>query len=197
MSETTTAREFAPLSQLVKWSEFRSAVQFVAAITDRTRGALPMASAVLVEVSGNTVHLVATDRYRLHVVELPAGDGAIEGRYLLPAGELLAAVKSARVIGFDLALSADGWALTVGGTTTAGHYVPAEFPNQWATLFPTTFEAVERVGVSADLLAGSLSAIAKAYGSPCVLTFNGSARGFLIDGFAPNARALVMPRRLA
>jgi DNA-binding transcriptional MerR regulator len=97
-----------------------------------TDPAHPRLHGVLVEAAGGTGHVVATDRYRLAVVVVPAGG---TGRVFLPVG----LVDEARALptGGDAVVTATGAevAVTAGGRSLRGPAATDDFPD-WRALEP-------------------------------------------------------------
>jgi DNA polymerase-3 subunit beta len=118
---------------------------------------LPMLTGIRVEISGETVVLAATDRFRLAVRELTWSTAAadIEAAILVPAKTLAEAVK-AGISGADVQLSL-GAGENVGkegllgirseGKRSTTRLLDAEFP-KFRQLLPTEHTAVATVGVA-------------------------------------------------
>jgi DNA polymerase-3 subunit beta len=118
---------------------------------------LPMLTGIRVEISGETVVLAATDRFRLAVRELTWSTAAadIEAAILVPAKTLAEAVK-AGISGADVHLSL-GAGENVGkegllgirseGKRSTTRLLDAEFP-KFRQLLPTEHTAVATVGVA-------------------------------------------------
>ncbi len=127
---------------------------------------LPMLTGIRVELSGDTVTMAATDRFRLAVRELEwtPGDSGIDTAVLVPARTLAEAAKT--LTGKDavqLALADRDGMLGLAGTgrRTTTRLLDAEFP-KYRQLLPTEhtsaavldvaplIEAVKRVSLVAD-----------------------------------------------
>jgi DNA polymerase-3 subunit beta len=118
---------------------------------------LPMLTGIRVEISGETVVLAATDRFRLAVRELTWSTAApdIEAAVLVPAKTLAEAVR-AGISGADVQLSL-GAGENVGkegllgirseGKRSTTRLLDAEFP-KFRQLLPTEHTAVATVGVA-------------------------------------------------
>lgn len=107
----------------------------------------PALHGVLVEADGSTLHVVATDRYRLAVVSVPA-DGAT-GRAFLP----VAVVDELR--GTPGPVTVDGEVVTAGGRTITLPAEPDGFPD-WRRLEPPV--AAHRVVVDGPALRAAVRA---------------------------------------
>ncbi len=114
---------------------------------------LPMLTGVRVEIAGETLTLVATDRFRLAMREFawkPA-DGVEDAAVLVPARTLADAAKSLGTAGktVELALSSSDGLLGLAGTgrRTTTRLLDAEFP-RYRQLLPTeqTSNAIIEVG---------------------------------------------------
>ena len=128
---------------------------------------LPMLTGVRVEISGETLTLVATDRFRLAMREFtwkPAGD-VEDAAVLVPARTLADAAKSLGTAGktVELALSSSDGLLGLSGTgrRTTTRLLDAEFP-RYRQLLPSEqtsnaiievsplVEAIKRVSLVAE-----------------------------------------------
>ncbi|CAM3604648.1 DNA polymerase III subunit beta [Kibdelosporangium persicum] len=128
---------------------------------------LPMLTGVRVEISGETLTLVATDRFRLAMREFtwkPSGD-VEDAAVLVPARTLADAAKSLGTAGktVELALSSSDGLLGLSGTgrRTTTRLLDAEFP-RYRQLLPTEqtsnaiievsplVEAIKRVSLVAE-----------------------------------------------
>ena len=131
---------------------FAAAVTAVGVAAGREE-ALPNLTGVKVEVDGARLSLLATDRYRLGLREIPWDpvDRQLTTSALVPArtlGEVARAVGSGPV---TLALPEEGGTLVgfeTGGRRTTTRVIDYPFPNVRA-LLPTTSEVVASVDVSA------------------------------------------------
>lgn len=137
---------------------FTEAVSQVAVAAGRD-DTLPMLTGIRVEISGESVVLAATDRFRLAVRELTwsTSSADVEAAVLVPA-RTLSEVAKAGITGADVGLalgagSAVGKEGLLGirseGKRTTTRLLDAEFP-KFRQLLPTEHTAVAAVGV-ADL----------------------------------------------
>ena len=138
---TAARRELSTVRALLDRSE--RAVQITAQITvpaaalDAVRYAVgtdpayPALHGVLLDAAGDTVHVVASDRYRLAVVTAPAAGAS--GRVFVP----LAVVDELRGLGGTVTVRTAGGELTAtaGERTVRTAAVPDEFPD-WRRLEP-------------------------------------------------------------
>jgi DNA polymerase-3 subunit beta len=118
---------------------------------------LPMLTGIRVEISGESVVLAATDRFRLAVRELTwsAGSPDVEAAVLVPAKTLAEAAKSgadgAEVhlsLGAGPAVGKDGLlGISGNGKRSTTRLLDAEFP-KFRQLLPTEHTAVASVGVA-------------------------------------------------
>ena len=135
---------------------FAEAISQVAVAAGRD-DTLPMLTGIRVEISGETVVLAATDRFRLAVRELTWSTAAadIEAAVLVPA-KTLSEVAKAGISGADVQLSL-GAGQNVGkegllgirseGKRSTTRLLDAEFP-KFRQLLPTEHTAVATVGVA-------------------------------------------------
>lgn len=117
---------------------------------------LPMLTGIRVEISGNTVVLAATDRFRLAVRELtwsaPAGT---EAAVLVPAKTLAEAAKASSdgtevhlALGAGATVGSDGLlGITSAGKRSTTRLLDAEFP-KFRQLLPSEHLAVATIGVA-------------------------------------------------
>ncbi|OBI44270.1 DNA polymerase III subunit beta [Mycobacterium kyorinense] len=118
---------------------------------------LPMLTGIRVEISGDTVVLAATDRFRLAVRELSwsAITPDIEAAVLVPAKTLAEAAKTGTdgsevrlSLGAGSAVGQDGLlGISGNGKRSTTRLLDAEFP-KFRQLLPTEHTAVATVGVS-------------------------------------------------
>jgi DNA polymerase-3 subunit beta len=118
---------------------------------------LPMLTGIRVEISGESVVLAATDRFRLAVRELTwsAGSPDVEAAVLVPAKTLAEVAKSgadgAEVhlsLGAGPAVGKDGLlGISGNGKRSTTRLLDAEFP-KFRQLLPTEHTAVASVGVA-------------------------------------------------
>ena len=135
---------------------FAEAISQVAIAAGRD-DTLPMLTGIRVEISGQTVVLAATDRFRLAVRELtwsaPSPD--IEAAVLVPAKTLAEAAKTgadgAEVrlsLGAGSAVGKDGLlGISGNGKRSTTRLLDAEFP-KFRQLLPTEHTAVATIGVA-------------------------------------------------
>jgi DNA polymerase III sliding clamp (beta) subunit (PCNA family) len=130
-------RELATVRALLDRSEPTVQITVPATALDAVRYAVgsdssyPALNGVLLDADGETVHVVASDRYRLAVATAPAA--ATTGRVFVP----VAVVDELRGLGGTVTVrSADGELVaTAGGRTVRTAAVPDEFPD-WRRLEP-------------------------------------------------------------
>jgi DNA polymerase III subunit beta len=130
-------RELSAVRALLDRSEPAMQVTVPAAALDAVRYAVgtdpsyPALHGVLLDADGETVHVVASDRYRLAVATAPATGAS--GRLFLP----VAVVDELRGLGGTVAVRCAGGELvaTVGGKTVRTPAVADEFPD-WRRLEP-------------------------------------------------------------
>ncbi len=135
---------------------FAEAISQVAVAAGRD-DTLPMLTGIRVEISGESVVLAATDRFRLAVRELTwsAGSPDVEAAVLVPAKTLAEVAKSgadgAEVhlsLGAGPAVGKDGLlGISGNGKRSTTRLLDAEFP-KFRQLLPTEHTAVASVGVA-------------------------------------------------
>ncbi|ORW10370.1 DNA polymerase III subunit beta [Mycobacterium kyorinense] len=135
---------------------FAEAISQVAVAAGRD-DTLPMLTGIRVEISGETVVLAATDRFRLAVRELTwsAASPDIEAAVLVPAKTLAEAAKTgadgAEVrlsLGAGSAVGKDGLlGISGNGKRSTTRLLDAEFP-KFRQLLPTEHTAVATIGVA-------------------------------------------------
>jgi DNA polymerase-3 subunit beta len=138
-------------------STFASAVAQVAIAAGRDE-TLPMMTGVRVELNGSTLSLLATDRYRLAMRELPwrPDNPEVSLNALVPARTLADTAKALGPIGGEVTLAlsqggaGEGMVGVAGGTrrTTSRLLDGANYPPV-RSLFPNTHNAQAQVAVSA------------------------------------------------
>jgi DNA polymerase-3 subunit beta len=147
--------ELPEVTGVVSADLFAEAVGQVAIAAGR-EDTLPMLTGIRVEITGETVVLAATDRFRLAVRELSWSASAdVEAAVLVPAKTLAEAAK-ANADGSEVQLSL-GTGSTVGregllGISTRGkrsttRLLDSEFP-KYRQLLPTEHTAVASIGVA-------------------------------------------------
>lgn len=183
----------------------------------------PVLTAVQWLITKGQIHLVATDRYRVHEVVLPAPKGARDGEFLMhrsqaawilanshkpariytdqaieivfePSGDPAAAGRiGARVIASE---DSDSPVFSYAAPAVKGNFPPV------ARLFPEVSEGDERVGaVGLDpLLVASLSHLSSHRHEPLIFTMpkttEGKAKPIHVQNVQGTARALVQPNLL-
>src|SRR5271155_3380193 len=135
---------------------FAEAISQVAIAAGRD-DTLPMLTGIRVEISGESVVLAATDRFRLAVRELTwsAGSPDVEAAVLVPAKTLAEAAKSGTdgtevhlSLGAGPAVGKDGLlGISGNGKRSTTRLLDAEFP-KFRQLLPTEHTAVATVGVA-------------------------------------------------
>lgn len=134
---TAARRELSAVRALLDRSEPAMQVTVPATALDAVRYAVgtdpsyPALHGVLLDADGGTVHVVASDRYRLAVATAPAA--GVSGRLFLP----VAVVDELRALGRTVTVrTADGQLVaTAGDRTVRTPVVPDEFPD-WRRLEP-------------------------------------------------------------
>jgi DNA polymerase III subunit beta len=135
---------------------FAEAISQVAIAAGRD-DTLPMLTGIRVEISGESVVLAATDRFRLAVRELTwsAGVPGVEAAVLVPAKTLAEAAKSGidgnevhLSLGAGPAVGKDGLlGISGNGKRSTTRLLDAEFP-KFRQLLPTEHTAVASIGVA-------------------------------------------------
>src|ERR1700689_5049795 len=135
---------------------FAEAISQVAVAAGRD-DTLPMLTGIRVEISGETVVLAATDRFRLAVRELTWSAAApdVEAAVLVPAKTLSEAAKSGAdgvevhlSLGAGSAVGKDGLlGISGNGKRSTTRLLDAEFP-KFRQLLPTEHTAVASIGVA-------------------------------------------------
>ncbi|MGO8962722.1 DNA polymerase III subunit beta [Mycobacterium sp.] len=135
---------------------FAEAISQVAVAAGRD-DTLPMLTGIRVEISGESVVLAATDRFRLAVRELTWSVAApdVEAAVLVPAKTLAEAAKSGTdgtevhlSLGAGAAVGKDGLlGISGNGKRSTTRLLDAEFP-KFRQLLPTEHTAVASVGVA-------------------------------------------------
>jgi DNA polymerase-3 subunit beta len=144
-------------SGTIDGSVFTQAVSQVSIAADRG-DSLPILTGVRVEVEGETMTLLATDRYRLAMRELTWSPGTSDASHvaLIPARTLAETARSLGAVGtIDIALgsAAGGDGLVgfeAGQRRTTSRLLDGEYPKV-AKIFPTSSET-EAVIATADLI---------------------------------------------
>ncbi|TFV56173.1 MerR family DNA-binding transcriptional regulator [Geodermatophilus sp. DF01-2] len=182
----------------------RVAAADLAAAVDAVRFAvgtdpgLPALNGTLLELGGDTVRLVATDRYRLAVAELPATLDGPGGSALLPAGLLDAA--RALLAGGSAGVAVDAGSVSVGsgGAELAGTPLPHAFPD-WRRV--ARERRAVRVAVDGGRLRRALEAAptrtverAGTLRQVAVLTAAGGDAAFVAPGDRPDGRHVGVDR---
>ncbi|MEB3033932.1 DNA polymerase III subunit beta [[Mycobacterium] nativiensis] len=158
---TMTVEDYPTLPTLPEETGVLSADLFAEAISQVAVAAgrddtLPMLTGIRVEISGNTVVLAATDRFRLAVRELTwsAAPGT-EAAVLVPAKTLAEAAKASSdgtevhlALGAGSAVGSDGLlGITSSGKRSTTRLLDAEFP-KFRQLLPSEHLAVATIGVA-------------------------------------------------
>lgn len=164
--------------------ELAAAVAAVTVAADRGDN-LPVLTGVQVSGTASGVTLVATDRYRLAVAELPASatDGAA---VLVPARTLSAVLKMYGKSAGDVTITSDSdgerarhVTLAHGARTLTARTLDGTFP-QWSRLFPDAGSYVATVTLPASAIVDSLKrvTVAAERNKPVRLTVDGAAVTF-------------------
>jgi DNA polymerase-3 subunit beta len=141
---------------LVDAATFGHAVAQVAVAAGRD-DSIPMLTGVRMELEGDRLSLLATDRYRAAVRELPwrPGDGDISVAALVPARTLADTAKALGPAGGDVVVAlsrgavGEGMIGFAGGTRrTTSRLLDPDFP-KIRSLFPDQYNARARVSVAA------------------------------------------------
>ncbi|MEV4810260.1 DNA polymerase III subunit beta [Micromonospora avicenniae] len=175
---------------------FAAAVAQVAIAAGRDE-TLPMMTGVRIELSGNTLAMLATDRYRLALREIQwnPDDSDVSINALVPARTLHDTAKALGPIGGEvtLALAAggagEGMIGFAGGTrrTTSRLLDGANYPPV-RSLFPSSHNAEARVPVSTLIEVVKRVALVAERTTPVLLSF--SADGLVVEaGGSEEARA--------
>jgi len=178
---------------------FAIAVQQVAVAAGRDE-TLPMMTGVRIELNGSTLAMLATDRYRLALRELPwhPNDPDVSSNALVPARTLADTAKTLGPLGGEVTLAlaqgggqaaGEGMIGFVGGTrrTTSRLLDGANYPPV-RSLFPETSNAQARVVVSALTEVVRRVALVAERATPVRLSF--SDEGLVVEaGGTEDARA--------
>ncbi|GAB3949760.1 DNA polymerase III subunit beta [Micromonospora vulcania] len=175
---------------------FATAVAQVAIAAGRDE-TLPMMTGVRVELSGNTLSMLATDRYRLALREIQwrPDDPEVSFNALVPARTLNDTAKALGPLGGEVILAlaqgaaGEGMVGLAGGTrrTTSRLLDGANYPPV-RSLFPATHNAEARVSVSTLIEVVKRVALVAERTTPVLLSF--SADGLVVEaGGSEEARA--------
>lgn len=190
------------------WAAFRAAVIFAGAAVDTkaARNGWPVMGGLCFEAAGVRCGVVATDKIRLawadlngHEVEEFQGAG-VDRVGIVPARELLVAVKPSRVVGpFRLVIdnAAGVWSLNTNDSTVSGRTISGNFP-KWRQLVPEIpADSAGGFSLNPVLLSGFMSGISKAFGfEPVKLSQAAKHKPVMLSGFSKSARGLIMPIRV-
>ncbi|MET8281382.1 DNA polymerase III subunit beta [Micromonospora sp. NPDC005174] len=177
-------------------ASFATAVAQVAIAAGRDE-TLPMMTGVRVELSGNTLSMLATDRYRLALREIQwrPDDPDVSINALVPARTLNDTAKALGPLGGEVTLAlaqgaaGEGMVGLAGGTrrTTSRLLDGANYPPV-RSLFPATHNAEARVPVSTLIEVVKRVALVAERTTPVLLSF--SADGLVVEaGGSEEARA--------
>jgi DNA-binding transcriptional MerR regulator len=122
-----------------------------------TDPAYPALHGILLDVSGGTLHVVATDRYRLAVATVPTA-GAPDARCVLPAAfaDEIRALLATPADGLaEIRAEGDDVTMTAGGRSVRGTAAADEYPD-WRRLEPPA--AAHRVRVDGPALRAAVVA---------------------------------------
>lgn len=142
---------------------------------------LPVLTGIRVEVAGELLTLVATDRYRLAVRTLswrPEPDIAdmsvlIPARTLAEAAKTLAGAGAEVVLGLGTGAAGEGLAgFTAGARRTTTRVLDGEFP-KYASLIPAEFTAEARVSCAALVESVKRVSLVASRSAPIKVTFGG------------------------
>ncbi|MDG4806924.1 DNA polymerase III subunit beta [Micromonospora sp. WMMD1120] len=175
---------------------FATAVSQVAVAAGRDE-TLPMMTGVRVELSGETLSMLATDRYRLALREIQwrPDDPEVSINALVPARTLNDTAKALGPLGGEVTLAlaqgaaGEGMVGLAGGTrrTTSRLLDGANYPPV-RSLFPATHNAEARVAVSTLIEVVKRVALVAERTTPVLLSF--SADGLVVEaGGSEEARA--------
>lgn len=191
VGEYPTLVKMPSASGTVPADVFAAAVAQVATAASKDEASLPVLTSVRIETDGDKLSLVATDRYRLAVRELPwsPADAESQAAVLVPRTALVEAAKSFASAGtVTVALAGEGDDALVGFSSAASavitRQVGGEFP-KYRALFPEEFSS--KAVVSNDVLADSLkrAALVTTANSAARLTFN--EKGILLEAGEPGS----------
>jgi DNA polymerase-3 subunit beta len=193
-----TLPEMPPLTGTVGSDAFASAISQVAIAAGKD-DTLPALTGIRVEFHGDTLTLVATDRYRLAVRDLkwsPAGDGP-SSAVLVPArvlGDTARALTSGAEVSIALteASGAPGQPDGIigfegGGRSTTTRLLSGEYP-RYQTLLPNEFNAVAELHAAPFAEAVKRVALVAERNTPVRLTFS-SGEVLLEAGTGDEAQA--------
>ncbi|MBM0230980.1 DNA polymerase III subunit beta [Micromonospora sp. STR1_7] len=177
-------------------ASFATAVAQVAIAAGRDE-TLPMMTGVRVELSGSTLSMLATDRYRLAMREIQwrPDDPEVSINALVPARTLNDTAKALGPLGGEVTLAlaqgaaGEGMVGLAGGTrrTTSRLLDGANYPPV-RSLFPATHNAEARVPVSTLIEVVKRVALVAERATPVLLSF--SADGLVVEaGGSEEARA--------
>jgi DNA polymerase-3 subunit beta len=174
---------------------FATAVEQVTAAAGRDE-TLPMMTGVRLELVGDRLSMLATDRYRLAVREIPYAptDPGIDTAALIPASTLrdtakaLASAGGPVQIAYTPSLSEGVVGFTAGRRKSTSRLLDGTNYPPVRSLFPTTFNAEARVEPATLIEVVKRVALVAERTTPVVLTFN--ADGLLVEaGGTEDARA--------
>ena len=192
------------------WAAFRAGVILCAAAAAPKPDGFPAFTGLQIERAGDVLGIVSTDRFRMAYATLDGSlvddfkASAVDVLQLIPAKELLAAVKPSRVDSFALSLDTHTgvWSLSVGDSMTQGRAILADFP-KWRHVIPDNdLDGYELhsggFNLAPKLLAGIMAGIDKAFPNnetSVNMLQRGKNKPVILSGFSDSARALIMPIR--
>ena len=185
--------ELPPLAGTVGSDALASAISQVAIAAGKD-DTLPALTGIRVEISGDTLTLVATDRYRLAIRELrwsPAGRDL--GNAVLVPAKVLGDTARALTSGAEVQLSLGGEepnsliGLSGAGKQTTTRLICGEFP-RYQALLPTEFNAVAELPAATFADAVKRVALVAERNTPVRLSF-GSGQLLLEAGTSEEAQA--------
>ena len=197
---TMPAEDYPELPQMPASVGTIDATVFAAAVTQVAIAAgrdetLPMMTGVRIEANGTTLALLATDRYRLALREIPwtPTDPAFVGNTLVPARILNDTAKILGPLGGDISIALNADANGIFGMSTAGRHTTsrlldgANYPPV-RSLFPKEFAAHATVRVADLEQVVKRVALVAERTTPVLLSF--SPDGLVVEaGGSEDARA--------
>jgi DNA polymerase-3 subunit beta len=184
--------ELPPLAGTVGSDALASAISQVGIAAGRD-DTLPALTGIRVEIAGDTLTLVATDRYRLAVRELrwsPVGD---QNTTVLVPAKVLGDTARALTSGAEVQVSLGGEdqnsliGLSGAGKQTTTRLIGGEFP-RYQALLPTEFNAVAELPATAFAEAVKRVALVAERNTPVRLSF-GTGQLLLEAGTSEEAQA--------
>lgn len=140
MTDTLATEISTETTFVVKADDLARILHNAALATDTGRNAVPILSAVRLELDGSTLLAVATDRYRLHTDTAEVAgidDATATAGAQLDRADVAAIVKLVKGAGaVTVTISGRTVAIRTENTTATYSTVDGEFPPRWRSLIP-------------------------------------------------------------